>query len=341
MKRLTIATIIATLIVFPVLIINAQEGTTTDLSTQTGILRGKVIKTGTGAQPINEVTVQLTGAQLEGEILETTTNEDGDYEFTGLKPGSYMVSIYKGAYKEREGLSRTVTPGGSDYKEYKMTKKDTPITYFKKMGWWIGGALLICSILVVTFVIERIIAFVKLRSTVSTEQLLEQITTALRNDNIMEAVSVCEEAGGPLANVVKAGLLKYSQAMIEERDVTKEEVMDAISEASLLEIPELERYLPVLATIAVISPLFGLLGTVVGMIKAFTTIALEGTGDPQALAGGISQALLTTATGLTIAIPALIAYNWFDSVVNRRVTEIRQVSNEIVGSLITGGISAE
>ena len=167
---------------------------------------------------------------------------------------------------------------------------------------------------------------------------MASITNFLRNENIMEAVSTCEEAGGPLANVLKAGLLKYSQAQIEERQISKEEIQEAIQEAGLLEIPELERNLPVLGTIASISPLFGLLGAVIGMISAFTTIALEGTGDPQQLAGGISQALLTTAGGLTIAIPCLIFYNLFDSWVNRYVIEIEQVSNEIVNQLVLGQI---
>lgn len=167
---------------------------------------------------------------------------------------------------------------------------------------------------------------------------MASITNFLRNENIMEAVSTCEEAGGPLANVLKAGLLKFSQAQIEERQISKEEIQEAIQEAGLLEIPELERNLPVLGTIASISPLFGLLGTVIGMISAFTTIALEGTGDPQQLAGGISQALLTTAGGLTIAIPCLIFYNLFDSWVNRYVIEIEQVSNEIVNQLVLGQI---
>ena len=111
---------------------------------------------------------------------------------------------------------------------------------------------------------------------------------------------------------------------------------EAIEEASLLEIPELERNLAVLGTVAIVSPLFGLLGTVTGMINAFTTIALEGTGDPQQLAGGISQALLTTAGGLTIAIPCLIFYQLFDSRVNRYMVEISQVSNEIINQLILG-----
>ena len=155
-------------------------------------------------------------------------------------------------------------------------------------------------------------------------------------DGKWRGARVCEDSGGPLANVLKAGLLKYSQAMIEERDVTKEEIQESIEEAGLLEIPQLQRNLPVIGTLAVISPLLGLLGTVTGMIRAFTTIALEGTGDPQQLAGGISEALLTTAAGLTIAIPCLIAYNYFDSRVNNYVLEIQQVSTEMVNSLLLG-----
>ena len=346
MKRLTIAIIIACFIIFPVFVnaqeedITAEEDIGADISaTQTGTLSGIVIETGTAATSIKDVEVILTSPQLEGVQDKKITTDEGKYEFKDLKPGPYMIALRKRGYRDRDLLNRIVAAGQDEYKEYKMTKRDTPITFFQKMGW-IAWPLLACSVVALTFIIERIVAFAKLRSRVSTEQLLEQITTALRNDDIMEAVSVCEEAGGPLANIVKAGLLKYSQAMIEEKEITKEEIMDAINEAGLLEIPELERYLPVLATVAVISPLFGLLGTVWGMIRSFTTIALEGTGDPQALAGGISQALLTTATGLAVAIPSLVFYNLFDSMVTRRVTEIQQVSNEIISTLLTGSISA-
>ena len=163
---------------------------------------------------------------------------------------------------------------------------------------------------------------------------MASVTDALRNENIMEAVSICEEAGGSLANVLKAGLLKYSQAQIEERDISKEEIQESIQEAGLLEIPQLESNLVWLTTIAVVAPLCGLLGTVTGMISAFTSIALEGTGDPQELAGGISMALLTTAAGLVIAIPCLVFYNVYDSIVNRQVLDIETVSVEVINQLI-------
>jgi biopolymer transport protein ExbB len=179
-----------------------------------------------------------------------------------------------------------------------------------------------------------------MRPRIKVEQLVSRITEALRNDNIMEAVSICEEAGGPLANVVKAGLLRYSQGMIEEQAISKLDISEAIDEASMLEIPQLERNLVVLSTIYQVSPLFGLLGTVSGMVKAFTAIALKGTGDPQLLAGGISEALLTTVIGLTIAIPVMIAYQYLVSRVDRSILEIQQVSTEIVNALVVGTPSA-
>jgi biopolymer transport protein ExbB len=152
----------------------------------------------------------------------------------------------------------------------------------------------------------------------------------------MEAVSICEEAGGPLANVVKAGLLRYSQGMIDDKAVTKEDISEAVEEATILEVPQLERNLVILSTIYQISPLFGLLGTVTGMVRAFTAIALKGTGDPQLLAHGISEALLTTVIGLSIAIPVMIAYQILASRVDRHVLEIQQVSTEIVNTLVVG-----
>jgi biopolymer transport protein ExbB len=122
--------------------------------------------------------------------------------------------------------------------------------------------------------------------------------------------------------------------MIDERAVSKEDVSEAIDEATILEVPQLERNLVVLATIYQVSPLLGLLGTVMGMIRAFTAIALKGTGDPQLLAGGISEALLTTAIGLSIAIPVMIGYQVLQSRVDRHALEIQQVSTEIVNTLV-------
>ncbi len=298
-----------------------------------GTVRGTIVDTTTAQSPIEgvEVIIKASG----GEEYTATTDVNGDYERSGIPAGRYLVSIYKDGYGDRVGKALTVVNGGDHHFPLKMTKKDTILTFFQKFGF-VFWPLALCSVTALTFIIERLFTFVRSRSRIGTEEFIAGITDSLRKENIMEAVSTCEEAGGPLANVLKAGLLRYSQAQIEERDISKEEIQEAIEEASLLEIPELERNLPVLGTVAVVSPLFGLLGTVTGMISAFTTIALEGTGDPQQLAGGISQALLTTAAGLTVAIPCLIFFQLFDSWVNRHMVEISQVSTEIVNQLIIG-----
>jgi biopolymer transport protein ExbB len=300
-----------------------------------GLIKGKVTDTQT-PRPNNladaDVTVesdQLLGA--EGSRA-TTTDQAGNYEIPDLPPGEYVVTTAKQGYDDSTEYV-TVTPGGEAFHDVRLYKTDTLVTYFWKTGP-VRWPLLLCSILGLTFIIERIISVIKLRPRIKVEQLVSRITEALRNDNIMEAVSICEEAGGPLANVVKAGLLRYSQGMIEEKAVSKDDVSEAVEEATILEVPQLERNLVILSTIYQVSPLLGLLGTVMGMVRAFTAIALKGTGDPQLLAGGISEALLTTVIGLFIAIVVMICYQILVSVVDRHILEIQQISTEIVNTLV-------
>jgi biopolymer transport protein ExbB len=346
-RNISLAIIIASLLILPLLAFAQEEAEEMITDTPaaltpggTGVIRGTIVDTSPNRNPVGGVTVSYVGSGADNRGEVTSDAITGEYEVTGLRPGQYVVATNKTGYADRTEIPATVVAGNDTVVEVKMRKKDTPVTYFQKMGW-VGWPLLICSIMMLTFIIERAFALIKARSRIGTEQFMTRITESLRNDNIMEAVSVCEEAGGPLANVLKAGLLRYSQAMIEEREVTKEEIQEAVQEAGLLEIPQLEKNLPILGTIGMISPLFGLLGTVWGMIVAFTTIALEGTGDPQQLADGISQALLTTAVGLMIAIPCMIAYGLFDARVNTYVVEIEQVSNEMINSLLMGRSGAE
>jgi biopolymer transport protein ExbB len=338
MSRLTVTLILALCLTVYSGIAFAQEGeTAAEMPEGTGTLRGTVVDTSAQENAVADVEVKIRAT--DGSIIEAASDSSGEWEVTSVPAGRYLVSIYAKGYGSREGKRITVLPGGDQELRLKMTKKDDIISFFQKFGF-VFWPLALCSVTALTFIIERLFTFIRSRSKIGTEQFMSSITESLRSENIMEAVSTCEEAGGPLPNVLKAGLLKYSQAQIEERQINKEEIQESIQEASLLEVPELERNLPVLATVAVVSPLFGLLGTVTGMINAFTTIALEGTGDPQQLAGGISQALLTTAGGLTIAIPCLIFYQLFDSWVNRYVLEIEQVSTEIVNQLIIGQSSS-
>jgi biopolymer transport protein ExbB len=303
-----------------------------------GLIKGKVTDTQTPRpNNIDGATVTVESEMLlsaEGGSKTTTTDSAGNYQLDNLQPGEYVVTTARSGYDDATDYV-TVTPGGETFHDVRLYKTDTLITYFWKTGP-VRWPLLLCSIAALTYIIERGISFYRLRPKVKVEMLVSRITDALRSGNVMEAVSICEEAGGPLANVVKAGLLRYSQAMIEEKDISKDDIIESIDEASMLEVPQFERNMVVLSTIYQVSPMFGLFGTVTGMVRAFTAIALKGTGDPQLLAGGISEALLTTVIGLAIAIPTMIFYQYYLSIADRRVLEIQTVSTDIVNTLTIG-----
>jgi len=289
------------------------------------------------ANNLDSATVTIESELLlsaEGGMKTVTTDSAGNYQIENLQPGEYVVLTSKVGYDEATDYV-TVTPGGETFHDVRLYKTDTLITYFWKTGP-VRWPLLLCSIVGLTYIIERAISLYRLRPRVKVEVMISRITDALRSGNVMEAVSICEESRGPLANVVKAGLLRYSQSMIEEKEISKDDIIEAIDEASMLEVPQFERNMVVLSTVYQVSPMFGLFGTVTGMVRAFTAIALKGTGDPQLLAGGISEALLTTVIGLAIAIPVMIFYQYFLSVADRRVLEIQIVSTDIVNTLTIG-----
>ena len=197
------------------------------------------------------------------------------------------------------------------------------------MGLWEmtvrGGVIMIpiilCGALTVAVVIER---FVSLRrATVDTEKFLPEIEDALRRRKTREALELCDRNPQPIPLMIKAGILKS--------DRTREEIKDAIEDAGGHQVPVLEKYLGILATIATVSPLLGLLGTVTGLIKAFMVIqAKGGIVNPGDLAGGIWEALVTTVAGLAVAIPAYLAYNYLVSRVNSMVLEMEKSAARIL-----------
>src|SRR5688500_10387336 len=138
--------------------------------------------------------------------------------------------------------------------------------------------------------------------------LMKALRTALMNGNVSEAITICDRHPGPVASIVKAGLIRASRP--------RQEVELALQDASAHELAVLEKGLPVLATVAMIAPLLGFLGTVTGMINSFEALASVGLNNPAAVARGISEALITTAAGLLIAIPVQMAYNYFITNVN-------------------------
>ncbi len=181
--------------------------------------------------------------------------------------------------------------------------------------------IMACSVVALAITIERF--FTLRRATIDTRELMDTMRTFLMKKRIQEAIDICQEMDVPVARIMKAGILKHNRG--------KEDIREAIEDAGHLEIPRLERYLPAMATCANIAPLLGLLGTVAGMIKAFAQIKdKQGLVNPSDLAEGISNALVTTAAGLTVAIPTLVAYNYFVTRVDNMVLEMEISSSELV-----------
>lgn len=198
---------------------------------------------------------------------------------------------------------------------------------FMQKGGPIMWPILLCSIIAFAIVIERLI---RLRAEqINTKSFMEQISKSLKRNKIMEALDLCDHTGGPIANILKAGILKH--------DRPRHEVRDAIEDASIHEVPRLERNLPVLATVAHIAPLLGLLGTVTGMVAAFQVIQTKATSlnpvNPGDLAGGIWEALLTTVFGLCVAIPTYVAYNYLVSRVDGFVLDMERSATDLLNIL--------
>ena len=188
-----------------------------------------------------------------------------------------------------------------------------------------GGAIMypiiLGSVFALAIVIERI--FHLHRAQIDTEKFLLGIKNILKKGNIVEAVSICDDTPGPVAHILKAGIMKH--------DRSKDEVKEAIEEAGLHEVPRLEKNLNVLITIAHIEPLLGLLGTVTGMIRCFMQIEkLAGIVNPSDLAGEIWEALITTAAGLVVAIPAYVAYHYLVARVEGLVMDMERSANHLV-----------
>jgi biopolymer transport protein ExbB len=190
-----------------------------------------------------------------------------------------------------------------------------------------GGPVLLVivgvSLYAVYLFFER---FLKLsRERLDTDALMLRVNAAVRDRDLEAAVAACESHGGPVARVLKAALLKlpYGRAAVES----------AFEEAYLTEEQSLSKGLRPLATISQISTLLGLLGTVIGIIVAFLVVGQQGMGDPQALAGGIGQALVTTAAGLLVAIPTIIGQSYLSSRVEKILLELEKRREELLGNV--------
>jgi biopolymer transport protein ExbB len=196
-----------------------------------------------------------------------------------------------------------------------------------QQGGLVMWLLLALSAVAATVFIERLLHYH--RAQINSTEFLNGIRTVLKRENLVEALSICEATPGPVPRLVRAAILNYEKG----RDYVRE----ALEDAGLIEVPRLENKLSLLATIAQIAPLMGLLGTALGFIDVFKVLQVQGVNAPPPdLAAGVMKALYCTAFGLAVAIPSFTAYNYLVSRVNSIVLDMEKSSNEILN--IVGGL---
>lgn len=187
-----------------------------------------------------------------------------------------------------------------------------------------GGPLmypiLVCSMIAWAIFFERLWSYHKIQKYL--HPLTLDVERLCRSDRIDEAVELCQRTPMPLARLLLVALRQVG--------ASRNHIKTLVEEVSGREIAALERYLGLLGTIATITPLLGLLGTVLGMIRAFTVIATEGVGTPATLGGGISEALITTAAGLSVAVPVILLHKYLSSRVERLTLDLEEYSMQVV-----------
>ncbi len=208
---------------------------------------------------------------------------------------------------------------------------------FVKDGGPVVIGLMVLTMLDITFIIERSLTLKKARGKRSQVAFLKDAMGAIRNSDISRAINLCNSQQGTMANVLRAGLERFDTIADENltSDRQVQEIKRAFEEANALETPLLERNLIALQTIATIATLVGLLGTTIGMIRAFAAMANEGAPDAIQLALGISEALINTAGGLAAAIMGIVAYNYFVNKVDMFTYAVDEVAQEVL-AILTG-----
>jgi biopolymer transport protein ExbB len=181
--------------------------------------------------------------------------------------------------------------------------------------------ILFASAVAIAVFIERVLHYH--RAQINSTEFLNGVRTVLKRNNVVEALSICDATPGPIARLVKTAILS--------RDHGRERVRESLEEAGLAEVPRLEEKLSLLATIAQLAPLLGLLGTLLGFIRIFQDLEALGTSATIGLLSrGVWEALICAATGLAVAIPTHAGYNYLVNRVNEIVLDMEKAANEIV-----------
>jgi len=202
-------------------------------------------------------------------------------------------------------------------------------------GGYIVPILMTCVLVLLIFMFERIITLSRAKGKGRLNTFVRNLQTLLAEDKIEEAMESCDKQKGSLANVMKAGLLRYRDLQ-KDKELEKDQkilsIQKSFEEATALELPMLSRNMVIFSTLASISVLIGLIGTVLGMIRAFAALAQAGAPDALALATGISEALVNTAFGITGSTLAIIAFNYFSSTIDSYTFKIDEAGFSLTQS---------
>ena len=202
-----------------------------------------------------------------------------------------------------------------------------------------GGPIVILlisfQVILLTYIIERFLSIGRAAGKGNLDSFVKQVKSLLSENKNDEIIALCDKYRGSVANVVKNGLTTFFSVSADE-EMDKESKLAAVQkdleEATQLELPQLNNNMIIISTLASISTLIGLLGTVTGMIKAFSALARVGSPDAIGLANGISQALVTTALGITTAAIAIVFFNFFSSRIDRIIYSIDETSYSIINT---------
>jgi biopolymer transport protein ExbB len=187
------------------------------------------------------------------------------------------------------------------------------------LGGWVVPILISTFLVMISFVIERALTIFKARGKMANAEFIKKVQYHLSTKNVDAAIAECDKQAGSVGNVMKAGLKKYKEMINSsefDTDQKIEQIKKEVEETTALELPMLEKNLVFLSTITSAATLLGLFGTVMGMIRAFAAMANAGAPDANALAAGISEALVNTALGIGTSFIAMLAYNFFTTIID-------------------------
>jgi biopolymer transport protein ExbB len=256
-----------------------------------------------------------------------------------MKQSAFIVILFFLALAASIGIYEFVLGNGANFADF-ATKgtREVPLAGNYLGIIYVGGplvALLIClSIMVIAVIIERTLTLKKAAGKQAIPKFFKIVVDQIRSGKIDEAIDSCDKQRGSVANVLKAALTRYQEVTASKSTVDTEkqlvEVQRAVEETMMLETPLLEKNLIALSTIASIATMTGLLGTVIGMIRAFKGLAQSGAPDAIALSTGISEALINTAGGLFAAIIGIVAYNFFVNKVDNFTFQIDEANYNVM-----------